>query len=118
MNAPLPTSGSPETLDLSPYDRDGLLALAGAVTKELAARRKVGLRALQAQIRTLVAEAEYSLAEVLAPMLPVAGESATALPCYRHPINEDQAWLGRGRKPQWVLEWLSNGGTLDDLRVS
>lgn len=34
---------------------------------------------------------------------------------YRHPDNANQTWTGRGRKPTWVVEWLENGGSMDDL---
>jgi len=34
---------------------------------------------------------------------------------YRHPDNVNQTWSGRGRKPAWVVEWLENGGSMDDL---
>ena len=26
-------------------------------------------------------------------------------------------WTGKGRKPQWVLDHLAKGGTIDDLRI-
>ena len=26
-------------------------------------------------------------------------------------------WTGKGRKPQWVLDFLSKGGSLDDLKI-
>lgn len=36
---------------------------------------------------------------------------------YRHPQNPDLTWTGRGRKPQWVVEWLLGFGTLEQLAV-
>lgn len=32
-------------------------------------------------------------------------------------ISDDQVWSGRGRKPEWVIEYLKNGGDLQSLRV-
>ena len=26
-------------------------------------------------------------------------------------------WTGKGRKPQWVLDFLAQGGTMDELKV-
>ncbi|MCD0493834.1 H-NS histone family protein [Chromobacterium violaceum] len=37
---------------------------------------------------------------------------------YRHPEHENQTWTGRGRKPQWVQDWLNAGGTLEELAVN
>ena len=34
---------------------------------------------------------------------------------YRHPENPAICWSGKGRKPQWVTEWLANGGDISDL---
>ena len=43
------------------------------------------------------------------------GKSAAA-PQYRGP--DGQTWAGgRGRKPQWVVDALKSGKTLDDLRI-
>lgn len=36
---------------------------------------------------------------------------------YRHPQNPDLTWSGRGRKPQWVVEWLLGFGTLEQIAV-
>lgn len=36
---------------------------------------------------------------------------------YRHPINAELEWTGRGRKPKWVEAWVADGGSLDDLLV-
>lgn len=36
---------------------------------------------------------------------------------YRHPDNPAINWTGRGKKPQWVIHWIAEGGSLDDLDV-
>jgi ParB/RepB/Spo0J family partition protein len=36
---------------------------------------------------------------------------------YRHPQNAELEWTGRGRKPKWVEHWITQGGTLDDLKI-
>ena len=33
---------------------------------------------------------------------------------YRH---GDNTWTGRGRQPLWVVDYLSNGGKIDELKV-
>lgn len=34
---------------------------------------------------------------------------------YRHPENSAQTWAGRGKRPRWVNEWVSAGGSLEAL---
>ncbi|MDV7392951.1 H-NS histone family protein, partial [Arthrospira platensis SPKY1] len=34
---------------------------------------------------------------------------------YRNPANPEQGWSGRGRKPQWALDWIAQGKSLDEL---
>lgn len=36
---------------------------------------------------------------------------------YRHPLNAELEWTGRGRKPKWVEAWVADGGSIDDLLV-
>lgn len=41
----------------------------------------------------------------------------TVMAKYRHPENADQAWTGRGRKPQWVQDWLASGRKIEELAI-
>lgn len=36
---------------------------------------------------------------------------------YRHPQATELEWTGRGRKPKWVEDWITQGGTLEDLKI-
>ncbi len=36
---------------------------------------------------------------------------------YVNPENGDQTWTGRGRKPKWVVQYLADGNSLDDLEI-
>ena len=38
-------------------------------------------------------------------------------PKYANPADTSMTWTGRGRKPNWVIEALDAGKTLDDLRL-
>lgn len=43
-------------------------------------------------------------------------DKATGEPfAYTHPDNAELCWSGRGKKPKWVENWLTEGGTLDEL---
>lgn len=36
---------------------------------------------------------------------------------YRHPVNKELAWTGRGRKPSWFLEQLEKGVLPTEMQV-
>ncbi len=39
------------------------------------------------------------------------------IPKYRSSIDPSLTWTGKGRKPEWVVTYLGNGGTLDQLLI-
>ena len=56
----------------------------------------------------------FSLSEILdAP----GTKGAKSLPKYANPASPDQTWTGRGRKPNWVIEALKNGKSLEDFEI-
>ncbi|HIQ40876.1 MAG TPA: H-NS histone family protein [Sulfurivirga caldicuralii] len=38
-------------------------------------------------------------------------------PKYRNPNNPSETWTGRGRQPKWVTALLSQGYTLEQLKI-
>lgn len=53
--------------------------------------------------------------EAIAAGMPAPAESTSRRIRYRHPENMLISWSGHGRKPQWVVDLLANGNTLDEL---
>lgn len=47
-----------------------------------------------------------------------AASRAAAPAKYRNPKNQDETWSGRGRKPQWVVDALAGGATLESLQIA
>ncbi len=45
------------------------------------------------------------------------GTRGTVPPKYRNPNDPSQTWTGRGRQPRWVAELLSQGYTLEQLKI-
>lgn len=49
------------------------------------------------------------------------GKTASGKPrlpgMYRDVNNPENTWSGRGRKPLWVLAWLEQGRSLDELVI-
>ncbi|WP_130470909.1 H-NS family nucleoid-associated regulatory protein [Candidatus Magnetaquicoccus inordinatus] len=83
-------------------------------------RRQHNLRKeLYEQMMTLVSNAGFtSLDEVLAVQKARRVRSDKGIktfPRYRNPADNTQTWSGRGRRPQWVVNYLSQGGDLQAL---
>jgi DNA-binding protein H-NS len=46
-----------------------------------------------------------------------AAPKAKGIPKYRKSIDPNITWSGKGRKPDWVVTYLGNGGALEDLLI-
>jgi len=46
-----------------------------------------------------------------------AAPKAKGIPKYRNSVDPKLTWSGKGRKPEWVVTYLGNGGTLDQLLI-
>jgi DNA-binding protein H-NS len=40
-----------------------------------------------------------------------------AEPKYQHPENEELTWNGKGRKPNWFIEFIQSGGSPDSILI-
>jgi DNA-binding protein H-NS len=48
-----------------------------------------------------------------------AGKKTGPVPVkYHHPENPAIGWSGRGRKPQWVIDWLAQNKPLAELEAT
>lgn len=101
-------------LDLEKLDLNELKALqkdiAAAIDNFESRRRTEALKALEATAR----EHGYNIDQL------VGGSQAAkkvVVPKYANPDNPGQSWSGRGRKPQWVVDALATGKTLEDLAI-
>lgn len=45
------------------------------------------------------------------------GSRGPVPPKYRNPNNPMETWTGRGRQPKWAVEMLSQGYTLEQLKI-
>ena len=55
----------------------------------------------------------FSLDDLVGP----DGKGSKGVPKYANPADASQTWTGRGRKPNWVVEALEQGKSLDDLKI-
>ncbi len=120
-------------MDLSTYTLPDLRRLQARVESEIRRRSDSTRRNLLKRMQKMAADEGLSLDDLLERPAPVA-EAKPAAPKrgaraaakkekpapvikYRNPANTEQGWSGRGRKPQWAIDWIAQGKSLDELAV-
>lgn len=102
------------TTNLDSMTKEELLTLQNDVAKALKtldARRK-----LEAKRAAEQAAKEYGFS--LDDLLSVSSaKGSKGAPRYANPADLSQTWTGRGRKPNWVVEALAAGKSLDDFAI-
>lgn len=107
-------------IDLSKLSIEEMQALARELEQEIATRREQERERVLNQMRELAGSIGMSLEDLLkkergrAPR--VAGADAGSAK-YRHPDNPGLTWAGRGKRPQWITDWLAEGKTLAELEA-
>lgn len=101
-------------MELSNLGLAELRALSAKLKAEIARREDEEIARARKKIQGIARDAGVPLKDLLnrndIPKSPASQR-------YRHPERLTFVWSGRGRKPLWVVTWLAEGGTLDDLRV-
>lgn len=100
-------------IDLETLSRDELKKLISDAQKALKSvdqrRRSEAKRAAEMAAK----EFGFSLDEVM----DAGAKGSKGAPRYANPADASQTWTGRGRKPNWVIEALKEGKTMDDLAI-
>ncbi|SMX47326.1 H-NS histone family protein [Maliponia aquimaris] len=100
-------------MDLENLTRDELQQLiidAQKAMKTVDMRRKAeAKRAAEKAVKAY----GYSLDDVLEG----APKGSKGAPKYANPADPSQTWTGRGRKPNWVIDALKAGKSLEDLAL-
>lgn len=107
-------------IDLSNLNFVQLADLKKQIDVEIVRRKESDKINLRAEIQRMAAAAGLSLSEVLGTAVSekkTRKTSASGVAQFANPADGSQTWTGRGRKPQWVLDWLAAGKSLDDLRI-
>ncbi len=103
--------------DLSAYDILALAELSKKIDLEIRSRKESEKQRVRAEIQRLATEAGMTLSEVLNETSKKNGKRTESVAKYANPDDASQTWSGRGRKPLWVVSWIEQGGSLDDLAV-
>lgn len=110
------------TIDLSNYNLGELKGLQFDVEKEIKSRQQQEVRKAREQILAIAQDVGLPVEALLSAKAAKSGKTrkggqSTGSAQYRNPNDNAQTWTGRGRKPKWVIDALSNGKNLGDLRA-
>ena len=123
-------------IDLVGMTTQELRSLQKKLNRELDKRTNMERKALLRQFEKMAQERGLSLSELIddkegAPSAtpaeskprgrrPAAAKPAKAPlpPMYSNPSDSSQTWSGRGRRPQWAVDWMEAGRSLDELKIA
>jgi DNA-binding protein H-NS len=102
-------------MDLNDLSLAELKQLSKDIDKALVTLEKRRKLEAQAAAKAVAAEYGFSLDEIFGGT--TAKSRSDSLPQYADPRNPDQTWSGRGRRPNWVIAYLEEGVSLEDLKI-
>lgn len=119
-------------MDLTKMPLTELRRLQSKVETEIRRRNDTARRDLLKRMQKMAADEGLSLSDILASA-PAGGEkraeskrkpkaaarkSEVKTLKYRHPEVEGIGWSGRGRKPQWINDWLAQNKPIEQLEIA
>jgi DNA-binding protein H-NS len=105
-------------VDLSKLSIEEMQELAREIENEIVSRREADRERVVQQMRELAASVGMSLEDFLRQERGRGRVVGTAVAVkYRHPENPALTWSGRGKRPNWVNEYLSSGKSLGELET-
>lgn len=102
--------------DFSKLPYDELKELIIIAQNLLKSKEQARLNDIQAEIRRLAQSIDMSPEEVIMQMNRSSSRGSSEVK-YRNPENESETWAGRGKRPNWLLDKLSQGHDLEDFKV-
>jgi DNA-binding protein H-NS len=121
IKAPVQTKG----ILMSTYQdlvakRDELTRQAAELEKQLQEARRAERAGVIAQIKSLMAEHELTVADLGGKTGKANGTSSTAgrkvAPKYRN-ASTGETWTGRGLQPKWIQAAIASGKKLEDFAI-
>lgn len=105
-------------MDLSTLSVVELKSLLEKIPAEIRRREKEDKARIRKELEELAAKSGYSLEELLGEAAEKVAKVKKALAIkFCHPNDISLTWTGRGRQPKWVVDFLANGGKIDQLSI-
>lgn len=101
------------TIDLDALDSTQLQEIKGQIDAVIAKKQRQEISKLRAEVIELVTSRGYTLQQILKPAADTI--KAKRDQTYVHPTDPTKLWKGRGIKPKWLVEYVLNGGDIEDL---
>jgi DNA-binding protein H-NS len=102
-------------VDLTKLSRKDLLELVQAAQEQLQERTAKHRQETRDRLIAAAEEAGYELGQLFGYSKP--RKTKVKVVKYRHRENPALTWGGRGKRPQWVHDWLAGGGSMDALLI-
>ncbi|MBP9714619.1 MAG: H-NS histone family protein [Sterolibacterium sp.] len=109
-------------MDISSLSLDELIQLQKQIPAEIKAREHAAKQKALNEVAEFAKARGFSLDELVGSVRKEGGSprANTRKPAqikYRHPVQTDLTWTGRGRQPKWVATWIAEGKTIGALAV-
>lgn len=101
-------------MDLLSLSLTELRAFSALLPKEIERREKEEKANLIHELDKIAREKGFNLNDLLVQQEKI---KTTVAIKYRHPSDSSFAWTGRGRQPKWVVAFIQEGGSLEQLKV-
>lgn len=106
-------------IDFQTFTFQELLQLKVELEVELKKREQEEKAAARKKILEIARTFNFDLDELFtAPKVGAGAPRRVVEPKYFNPKDPEQTWTGRGRSPVWVQDFLTTGGTLEDLLIN
>ncbi len=105
-------------MDITTLSLSQLKDLQQQIPAEIKRREKEEKGKVLEELKSLAVARGFSLDQLLksdSGDSKIKGRTVQAK--YRNPLNAEQTWTGRGRKPQWVIDQLAAGKTIESLAI-
>lgn len=103
-------------VDLSKLTIEEMQELAREIENEIVTRREAERERVLQQMRDLAGSLGMTLEDFLRQERGRGTGRAVAVK-YRHPEDSSLTWSGRGKRPNWVNDYLASGKSLADLET-
>lgn len=107
-------------VDLNTLSYTELRALSQKAAELMSAQESTAKIELREEIKRLIEKSGFKTQEILSPLIRKSGTAAATPKGSKLPAKYakgNKAWTGRGRKPNWIIEHVQNGGDIDSLLV-
>lgn len=106
-----------DRIDLSSYSLGDLYELNEQVLQEIERQKETEVITIRTKMEALASDLGMTVEEVLAKTYMKKNNRHISHPKYRNPENPEQTWTGRGKRPRWLQQALSQGAALEDFAI-